>query len=239
MKKKLYFFKKKWYTYIVNVLIVEDEKLFATALKKILEKNGFSVTVVNDGEMGLAYAASGAFSAIVMDIMLPRRDGFSVVKELRARKNNVPIIMLTARVKLDDKIMAFSVGADDYLTKPFEPQELILRLEALMRRGKTFKEDFVEFGDLRFDKTNFAILCGEKSVQLTKKESELFLLLVENVGHAVSREKISARVWGFDTEVDYNNSEVYISFLRKKISGLGSGVKIRVLRGVGYLLEEK
>jgi DNA-binding response OmpR family regulator len=223
----------------VNILIVEDEKLFATALKKILEKHGFSVTVVNDGELGLAYASSGAFSAIIMDIMLPRRDGFSVVKELRANKIDTPIIMLTARVKIDDKITAFSVGADDYLTKPFQPQELILRLEALMRRGKVFREDFIEFGDIKLDKTNFTILCGEKSVQLTKKEFELFLLLVENVGHAVSREKISARVWGFDTEVDYNNSEVYISFLRKKVSMVGSAVKIRVLRGVGYLLEEK
>jgi DNA-binding response OmpR family regulator len=223
----------------VNILVVEDEKLFATALKKILETSGFTVTVVGDGEVGLEYASSGAFSAIVLDIMLPLRDGFSVVKELRAKKINTPVIMLTARVKIDDKISAFSVGADDYLTKPFEPQELVLRLEALMRRGRIFKDDFIEFGDLRLDRTNFDIICGRKSVQLTKKEFELLSLLIENSGNVVSREKISVRVWGFDAEVEYNNSEVYISFLRKKIAEINSKVKIRALRGVGYKLEEK
>ena len=182
---------------------------------------------------------SNAYDAIILDIMLPGQNGFEVVRKLRAEKNNVPILLLTAKDEVSDKVKGLDCGADDYMTKPFSPEELLARIRAMMRRQGDVVFDEVKFANLSLNISMRTLNCGEKSMHLAYKEFEIFRLLISKPKVIVPKEDIIIKVWGADAEADDNNVEAYISFLRKKLNFLGSEAKIKTIRKVGYRLEEK
>ena len=223
---------------IVRVLIVEDEKRLAQALGQIMEEQKYNVDVVYDGQDGLDYGLSGQYDVIVLDVMLPKLDGFSVVKKLREQNISVPVLMLTARDEVSDKVTGLDCGADDYMTKPFSPEELLARIRALSRRqGDVVLED-IHWADLTLKLSSRTLHCGAKSVSLGFKEFEVLKLLLANPRGIVSKEELLVKVWGSDSNAEDNNVEAYISFLRKKFFYLGSRAGIGTVRKVGYHLEE-
>lgn len=222
----------------MRILVVEDEKRLADALGEIIRSAKHMVDIVYDGEDGLDYAMSGIYDVIVLDVMLPKLSGFEIASSMRRQKNSTPIILLTARSELSDKVKGLDCGADDYLTKPFEPQELLARIRALSRRQGEVQLDEAVFSDLTLDLSNYLLKCGEKSVRLGMKEFEIMRLLIANSRQVLPKEDILIRVWGTESDAEDNNVEVYISFLRKKISYLGSAVQIATIRKIGYFLEE-
>lgn len=223
----------------MRILIVEDEPHLAEALSQILKKNNYSVDVVHDGEEGLDYALSGIYDLLLLDIMLPGMDGISILKTVRGKGMAVPIILLTAKGEIPDKIAGLDHGADDYVAKPFSSDELLARIRAAMRRkGEVMPEDALKFGDLELNATNPKLTVCGKEIKLNPKESELLELLILRKQAVTSKEQIIEKLWGFDSEVEHNNVEVYISFLRKKLNFLGSDTRITTIRNVGYVLEE-
>ena len=223
----------------MRVLIVEDEVRLAEALAQILKEEKYMTDVVYNGDDGYDYASSGIYDVIVLDVMLPGMDGFEIARQLRKDKNKTPIIMLTAKSSVDDKVSGLDCGADDYMTKPFEPAELLARIRAISRRqGEVILEE-ASFGDLVLNLSTCDLKCGDKSIHLNYKESEILKLLMSNPKTAVTKEDMILKVWGYDSDATDNNVEAYISFLRKKFSFLKTNVQIKVLRKVGYRLEEK
>lgn len=222
----------------MRILVVEDEIRLAEALGEILKSAKHTVDIVYDGEDGLDYAMSGIYDVIVLDVMLPKLSGFEVASSMRRQKNNTPVILLTARSELSDKVKGLDCGADDYLTKPFEPEELLARIRALSRRQGEVLLSEMTCSDLTLDLSNYLLRCGEKSVHLGLKEFEIMRLLFANRKQVLPKEDILIKVWGMESDAEDNNVEVYISFLRKKISYLGSGVQIATVRKIGYRLEE-
>lgn len=223
----------------MRILIVEDEIHLAEALRQIMLEQKYRADIVYDGEDGFEYAMSNAYDAIILDIMLPGQNGFEVVRKLRAEKNNVPILLLTAKDEVSDKVKGLDCGADDYMTKPFSPEELLARIRAMMRRQGDVVFDEVKFANLSLNISMRTLNCGEKSMHLAYKEFEIFRLLISKPKVIVPKEDIIIKVWGADAEADDNNVEAYISFLRKKLNFLGSEAKIKTIRKVGYRLEEK
>ena len=223
----------------MRVLIVEDERHLAEALRQIMLEQKYKADIVYDGEDGFEYAMSNAYDAIILDIMLPGRNGFEVVRKLRAEKNNVPILLLTAKDEISDKVKGLDCGADDYMTKPFSPEELLARIRAMMRRQGDVVFDEIKFANLSLNISMRTLNCGEKSMHLAYKEFEILRLLINKPKVIVPKEDIIIKVWGADAEADDNNVEAYISFLRKKLNFLGSEAKIKTIRKVGYRLEEK
>lgn len=223
----------------MRILIVEDELHLAEALSQILKKNNYSVDVVHDGEDGLDYALSDIYDLLLLDIMLPGMDGISILKTVRSKGMAVPVILLTAKGEIPDKIAGLDHGADDYVAKPFSSDELLARIRAAMRRkGEVMPEDALKFGDLELNATNPKLTVRGKEIKLNPKESELLELLIVRKQAVTSKEQIIEKLWGFDSEAEHNNVEVYISFLRKKLNFLGSETRITTIRGVGYVLEE-
>lgn len=223
----------------MRILIVEDEKALAEALGQILVKNNFSVDMVFDGEAGLDYILSDIYDVAVLDIMLPKMDGISILKEARKNKITTPIIMLTAKSELSDKVLGLDNGADDYLTKPFETQELLARIRALLRRkGEALGNNDISFGDIILNLGSCQLTGAKKFIKLGLKEFQIMELLIKNPGQIFTKEKLIEKVWGFDSDAEYNNVEVYISFLRKKLNYLDSKVSIKTSRGLGYYLED-
>ncbi len=221
----------------MRVLVVEDEVRLAEALAQILKEKKYMVDVVYDGQDGLDYAKSSIYDVIVLDVMLPKKNGFEIVSELRKEKNDVPVIMLTARDKVGDKVSGLDSGADDYMTKPFAPEELLARVRALTRRQGEVIIDEMKFEDVVLDLSSCDLKSHGKSTHLNFKEFEIMKLLMSGSERAVPKEDIITRVWGYDSDATDNNVEAYISFLRKKLFFLGSDVGIAVLRKVGYRLE--
>ncbi|GLX69865.1 response regulator transcription factor [Paenibacillus glycanilyticus] len=222
----------------MRILIVEDEVNLADALSQILKKNNYSVDVVHDGQAGLDNALCGIYDLLLLDIMLPEMDGITVLKKLREEGMATPVIMLTAKGEVDDKITGLDYGADDYVAKPFSTGELLARIRAaLRRRGEVVPEDGLKFGDVELNTANLKLTCKGKELKLILKESELMELLIIRKTAVTSKEQIIEKLWGFDSDVEHNNVEVYISFLRKKLVFLQSAVKINTIRGVGYVLE--
>ena len=222
----------------MRVLIVEDEKRLAQALGQIMEEQRYNVDMVYDGQDGLDYGLSGQYDVIVLDVMLPKMDGFSVAKKLRENNISVPVLMLTARDEISDKVTGLDCGADDYMTKPFSPEELLARIRALSRRqGDVVMED-IHWADLTLKLSSRTLHCGAKSVSLGFKEFEVLKLLLANPKGIVSKEELIVKVWGSDSNAEDNNVEAYISFLRKKFFYLGSRAGIGTVRKVGYHLEE-
>lgn len=224
----------------MRLLIVEDEVHLAEALTQILKKNNYTVDTVNDGEAGLDNALSNIYDLILLDIMLPKIDGLTVLKEIRKEGIGTPVILLTAKGEVSDKVIGLDSGADDYLPKPFATEELLARIRAMARRkGEVLQDNTMKFGDIELNTATLKLSCKDKEVKLILKESELLELLICRNKAVTSKELIIEKLWGFDSDVEHNHVEVYISFLRKKLLFLNSKVSITTVRGVGYTLEEK
>lgn len=221
----------------MKILVVEDEIRLSEALSQIMKEQKYQVDVANDGNDGLDYAMYGDYDVIVLDVMLPGRDGFQIVKALRAAKVRTPVIMLTARDDVRDKIAGLDFGADDYMTKPFVPEELLARIRALSRRQGEVVVEELSFGDLVLNISTNDLVCGAKSIHLAFKEFEILKILISNQKAIVSKEMLISKVWGDDSDAEDNNVEAYISFLRKKLAFVGSRVSINTIRKVGYRLE--
>ena len=227
----------------MKILIIEDEIRLADVLYDWFRSKDFQVTVCHDGISGYEAALKTPYDVIVSDVMLPGTDGFSIVKKLRSMKVWTPVIMLTARVELQDKLQGFDAGAEDYLTKPFEIEELDARVNVLLRRhrNRTGAEDARATAGLVLDKNSRMLKdpAGNKKVKLSEKEFTLLSYFMENHDQVLSKEQITVRIWGYDTDVEYNNAEVYISFLRKKLKFIETDTVIETVRGVGYRLRGK
>ena len=222
----------------MKVLIVDDEVRLADALGQIMKEQHYQADIVYNGTDGLSCGLSGEYDVIVLDVMLPGENGFQVVKKLREARIQTPVLMLTARDDIQDKVNGLDRGADDYMTKPFIPEELLARIRALSRRqGEVIVEE-MRFGDLTLDLSANDLCCGAKSIHLGYKEFEVLKILMSNSGRIVTKEALISRVWGSDSDAEDNNVEAYISFLRKKLNFVGSRVEISTLRKVGYRLEE-
>lgn len=222
----------------MRILIVEDERRLAEALGAIMEEQKYSADVVFNGQDGLDYALSGQYDVIVLDVMLPKMNGFEVAHELRRQNVRTPVLMLTARDELSSKVTGLDSGADDYMTKPFAPEELLARVRALSRRQGDVQLDEAKFADLTLNLSSCDLLCGSKSVHLGFKGFEVMRLLMSAPRAVVPKEELLTRVWGAASDAEDNNVEAYISFLRKKLFYLGSHTSINTLRKVGYRLEE-
>ena len=224
----------------MRILIVEDEKPLSAAICRMLEQEHYSVDAAYTGTDGLDSALSGIYDAIILDVMLPGMDGFAILDALRRGGIDVPVLMLTARGSLDDRVRGLNMGADYYLPKPFERSELTACLNAITRRKSAPQVQELSFGDLTLDRETAQLRCTAtgKSVNLGAKEYHLMELFIRNPHQLLPRESIVERVWGFDNEAEYNNLSVYLTFLRRKIAFIGSSVEIRASRGLGYMLEE-
>ena len=221
----------------MRALIVEDDRALARTLGEMLKSAHFESDICYDGETGLDNGLSDAYDLIVLDIMLPKKDGFSIAKELRREKIDTPILMLTARTETGDKVRGLDRGADYYLTKPFEMSELLACVRALTRRQGEVVMDELAFGDLTLNLSTCDLCYGDKKVRLGKKEFSIMRIFLSNGGAVVSKESLINKVWGFESDAEDNNVEVYISFLRKKLAFLKAPVQIATLRKFGYRLE--
>ena len=225
----------------MRILVVEDEEKVASFVKKGLEQSAHVVDWVNNGEEGLEYALMNEYDAIVLDLMLPGRDGLSVVRELRLRGKSVPVLALTARGALEDRVQGLDAGCDDYLAKPFAFDELLARLRAIMRRqsGATTRASKLEYGGVTLDPVTRAVTRDGKAIELTNKEYGLLDLLLRHPGQVFTRTAILENVWGYDFDAESNVLEVYMNFLRKKIDKPGQTKLLHTVRGVGYVMREE
>lgn len=221
----------------MRILIVEDETRLAETLRQLMEDQRYQADMVGDGADGVDYGLTGQYDLIILDVMLPKVDGFEVARRLRSAHISTPILMLTARDDISDKIGGLDCGADDYMTKPFDSGELMARVRALTRRQGEVLGDVLKVGDLSLECSSRLLRVGERSVRLGFKEFEVMCLLMVNSRAVVSKETLIAKIWGLDSEAEDNNVEVYISFLRKKLAYLGSRIAISTVRKVGYYLE--
>ena len=220
----------------MKILIVEDERLLADSLKALLEKKGFQVEAVYDGETGEEYAQLGVYDLLILDVMMPKLDGYELARRVRASRCGVPILMLTARSALEDRVQGLNAGADYYLTKPFDSRELLACINALLRRQGS-QVDELTLGNTALDLATGMLVCGESSVRLSAKEFDVMRALLQAGGANLSKESILARVWGYDSNATENHVEVYVGFLRKKLASIGSDIKITAIRRLGYHLE--
>lgn len=220
----------------VKILIIEDEKILANTLKTLLESKGFEVEVVYDGEAGEEYAELGVYDLLIMDVMMPKMDGYTLAKSVRAKRCTTPILMLTAKSEVEDRIYGLNCGADYYLTKPFDTRELLACINALIRRqGNQVNE--LTFGNTSLELDTCLLVCGGKSVRLSAREFDVMRHLLQAQGRNLPKEVILSRVWGFDSNAVENHVEVYVGFLRKKLASIGSNVRIEAIRRLGYHLE--
>lgn len=220
----------------MKILIIEDEVLLANSLKALLERKGFTVEAVYDGETGAQYAELGIYDLLILDVMMPGLNGYQVARQVRARRCSTPILMLTAKSGLEDRIEGLNAGADYYLTKPFDARELLACINALLRRQGS-QVDELSYGNTSLELGSCMLICGEKRVRLSAREFDVMRLLLQTRGSNLSKEAILSRVWGYDSNAVENHVEVYISFLRKKLAGIGSDLRIVSLRRLGYHLE--
>lgn len=222
----------------MRLLIAEDELDLAEALTVFFEKNNFLVDAVNDGFAAYEYASTSEYDAIILDVMMPKMNGVEVLQKLRSSGIKTPIMMLTAKAQKDDRITGFNAGADDYLPKPFEPDELICRVRAMLRRSQEYTPVVLSFGDISLDSGTGIMECNGKSIRLSGREFQVMELFMRSPKIVFSAEKIMERVWGWDSEAEINVVWVHISNLRKKLKSIDSCVSIRANRGLGYVLEE-
>lgn len=221
----------------MNILLVEDDLSLSNAVKTILEQRGFFVDPVYDGQNAVDYAELTEYSLIILDVMLPKLDGFEVLRTIRKQGIGTPILMLTAKASVPDKVAGLNWGADDYMVKPFDPEELLARVGALTRRTGELVLDEIRFSDLRLDLRSAVLGCGDRTIQLSRKEFEVMKLFLRNPSMTISKESMLNSVWGMESEATDNNVEVYVSFLRKKLKYLQSRVAIRTVQKIGYRLE--
>ena len=223
----------------MKLLLVEDEKQLSEALSQILINNKYSVDAVYDGENGLEYALTDIYDVIILDIMLPKLNGLEILRKLRKENISTPILLLTAKDSVDDKVTGLDLGADDYLPKPFDPKELLARLRAISRRkGEVINDNLLIFGDITLNLSNYDLSCKDNTITLTQREFEILNYFMQRPKNIVSKDDLITKLWGFESDIEYNNIEVYISFLRKKLIFINSSVKITTIRRAGYKLEE-
>ena len=222
----------------MKILVIEDEKMLADSIKAMLQRNGFQVECVYDGESGREYAQLGIYDLLILDVMMPKMDGFEVARQVRRARCNTPILMLTARSDVQDRIAGLNAGADYYLTKPFDSGELIASINALLRRQAGQVNEMI-FGNTALDLETSTLLCDGKTVRLTAKEFDVMRLLLQSGKRNLSKSAIISYVWGLESNAVENHVEVYVAILRKRLSSIGSNVKIVSIRGLGYHLEVK
>lgn len=220
----------------MKILIIEDEKLLANSLNALLAKKGFEVECVYDGEEGAAYAETGIYDLLILDVMMPKMNGYEVAKKVRADRCGTPILMLTAKSELEDEIEGLNAGADYYLTKPFDSRKLLACIHALLRRQGPHINELV-VGDTSLNLSNCTLVCGENSIRLSSKEFDVMRYLMSSHGQILSKELILCRVWGFDSNAVENHVEVYVGLLRKKLKHICSNVQIKAVRRLGYIVE--
>lgn len=223
----------------MNLLLAEDEKALNTALTEIFKRSGYNVTSVFNGEDALLYLKEYTYDAVILDIMMPKIDGLTVLKTLRADKNSVPVILLTAKSEVEDKIIGLDSGADDYLANPFEVKELLARIRAITRRKGTTDENLTGFSDLKLNKDDCSMSSAGGKIQLTAKEFRMMETFIKSPGKMISSDYFLENVWGWDSEAEMSVVWTYISYLRKKLKSIGSKVVIKAVRGVGYSLENE
>ncbi len=220
----------------MRLLLVEDEKRMAQALCEILRQEKYDVDHFADGLDGLYALETKGYDLAILDVMLPHKNGFEIAKQARKEGVKTPILMLTAKSELDDKVTGLDCGADDYLTKPFMTKELLARLRALGRRNINSPDGTLAFGDITLNKETSTLFCGENSVRLSEKELHILEYLIANQGQILTREQLAVKIWGYDSDTEYNNVEVYMSFARKKLNFVKAKVEIKAVRGIGYEL---
>lgn len=222
----------------MKVLIVEDEKDLACVLSEMLKQEGYIVNKVHNGIDGLDYALTNTYDVIILDIMLPQMNGIEVLKEIRKNGINSSVLLLTAKSEVEDKINGLDNGADDYLTKPFVTKEFLARVRALSRRNnKQYLGNQLTFGDILVDKHKHELIKDTQKIKLSQKEYSILEMLIVNKGNTISKEQFVQKIWGYDTDIEYNSIEVYISFVRRKLNAIHSNIKINTIRSLGYALE--
>ena len=222
----------------MRILLAEDEKSLSRAVSAILKKNNYEVDAVFDGEEALDYLSAGNYDGVILDVMMPKKDGFAVLKELRASGSSVPVLILSARTEVDDKVTGLDLGANDYLAKPFAAPELLARIRARTRSSSAQTTSVLRFGNITLDQTSFTLSSPTGSFPLASREYQMLEMLMSNPHRLISTEQFMDRIWGYDSDAEVNVVWVYISYLRKKLSALGAAVQIRASRGLGYSLEE-
>lgn len=221
----------------MRILLAEDEKELSNALVAILKHNKYSVDAVYDGADALQYGLSENYDVIILDIMMPKMSGLEVLESLRKKGIHTPILLLTAKAEIEDRIVGLDMGADDYLSKPFAMGELLARVRAMTRRKSEFTPNLIEVGNISLDKESYELSNGKSSLRLGNKEFQMLEMLMDNSKCLISAEQFMERIWGYDSEAEINVVWVYISYLRKKLSSLDANVKIKAVRGIGYTLE--
>ena len=221
----------------MRLLLAEDERMLSEAITAILTRSNYSVDAVYNGEDALDYIETDQYDAVILDVMMPKMDGITVLKTIRAQGRDVPVLMLTSKSEISDKIEGLDSGADDYLTKPFDARELVARIRAITRRAPEVQNNDLEFGDMKLNRTVFELAGPEGSVRLANKEYQMLEMFMRNPGQVISAERFMEKIWGYDSEAEINVVWVYISGLRKKISQVGAHNEIKAIRGAGYLLE--
>ncbi len=220
----------------MRILLVEDELRMAQALCELLRQEKDEVDHFADGLEGLEAIETGIYDVVILDVMLPHMNGFEIVKRARQKGIHTPILMLTAKSEVDDKVMGLDCGADDYLTKPFATKELLARIRALTRRQTGDIDGLLHFGDITLNTHTLTLSCNENSVKLSEKEFHILEYLIANQGQILTREQLALKIWGYDSEAEYNNVEVYISFTRRKLRFVNAKTEIKAIRGIGYEL---
>ena len=224
----------------MNILIIEDEYSLADAVAETLKSENFNVCIKTNGEDGEDEALTENYDLILLDVMLPEKNGFDILKYLRQEKIKTPVIMLTAKSEIDDKLNGLEHGADDYITKPFAMRELMARIKAVLKRTNNIEDtNCLEYGDLVLDLKNAKLKCKDNEIQISGKELELLEQLLLNKNQILSKESLIERIWGYESDAEYNSVEVYITFIRRKLKLVDSKVNIKAVRGIGYKLEEK
>lgn len=223
----------------MRLLLAEDEKDLSRALTTILERSNYSVDAVYDGEEALAYLNSNNYDGAILDIMMPKMDGLTLLREIRRQGNSIPILLLTAKSEIDDKVEGLDAGANDYLTKPFAAKELLARIRAMTRESTAAVNSSLHMGNLSLDLATFTLSSPNGSLRLANKEFQMLEMLMGNPGQLISSERFLERIWGYDSEVEINVVWVYISYLRKKLTSLDANVQIKAARNAGYFLEEQ
>ena len=221
----------------MRILLVEDERELSNALVAILTRSNYSVDPVYDGEDALYYLETENYDAVILDIMIPKIDGIEVLKTIRKEGNKIPVIMLTAKSEIDDRVVGLDSGADDYLTKPFASKELLARLRALTRRGEQLTENIVKVGNISLNRSSFELFSDSGSFRLANKEYQMIEMLMVNQNQLIPTEKFMERIWGYDSEAEIHVVWVHISFLRKKLQQLNANIQIKANRNMGYSLE--
>lgn len=222
----------------MRLLLCEDERSLSRAIVTLLEKSNYSVDAVYDGEEALEYASTGNYDGIILDLMMPKLDGMSVLKTIREKGDTTPVLILSAKSEIENKVDGLDAGANDYLTKPFEVRELLARIRAMTRSAGEQVDSTLSFGNVKLDCTNYTLKTEKASTSLANKEYQIMEMLMRHPSHLISTEKFMERIWGYDSETEINVVWVYISYLRKKLASIGADIRIMAHRGTGYSLEK-